>query len=86
MKKTKSQIVKDRALKGMASLGVKKVQIGKKVYSTKKCEWGTEDEKPHKKALYECESCGAFYCQECYDEFCGDCANCPPPELVKIKR
>lgn len=34
MKKTKEQVLKDRAMKGFANFGIKKVKVGSKTYET----------------------------------------------------
>lgn len=38
MGKTKNQVIKERAMKGFASFGIKTVRVGKKIIKTKSCQ------------------------------------------------
>jgi hypothetical protein len=48
------------------------------------CE-NCESEDKVRLAKYECVECGVGYCANCEKMFMGDCGQCPPPILVKIK-
>lgn len=52
-----------------------------------KCEeWDSEKETDcNKKATHTCKECGVYVCTKCYKKLCGECPNCPPPQLIMIK-
>ena len=35
-------------------------------------------------AIYRCQTCDEFFCQECYDQCMGECPDCDPPQLNSI--
>jgi len=37
-------------------------------------------------ATYECIVCGEGVCKKCEENLMGECSQCPPPMLYKIKK
>ena len=58
-----------------------KQQAKKKKYCIE-CE--SEDKK--RIAHYECCICEEGYCTKCEKSLMGECTQCPPPQLYKIKK
>jgi hypothetical protein len=63
----------------------KKLPI-KKVKQTCSGFDNNKDEDCTKVAFYKCVVCDMPFCKSCYTQECGDCPNCEPPYLIKIKK
>ena len=36
------------------------------------------------KIIYECETCGAYWCEKCAKQNDYECTECPPGDLIKL--